>query len=89
MPQDQGQVVARVKGPSGEVFPSLARAIIGMQRDGEVRRAQAVEMLTDMIHAFAVHDGERWTEPPMELALNPLVFEALQYARIRLMPQPA
>ena len=80
-----GQVVARVKGPSGEVFPSLARAIIGMQHDGEVRRAQAVEMLTDMIHAFAVHDAENWVEPPMELALNPLVFEALQYARFRLM----
>lgn len=87
MPQNQ-QVVARVKGPSGEVFPALARAIIGMQHDGEVRRAQAVEMLTDMIHCFAIHDAARWTEPPMELALNPLVFEALQYARIRLM-EPA
>lgn len=80
------RVVARVRGPSGKVFLPLAQAVIEMVRDGEVSRATGVDMLTDMVHQFALHDAERWSEPPMELALNPLVFEALQAARIRLMP---
>lgn len=79
------QVVARVKGPSGEIFPILARSVITMVEAREISAARAVDMLTDLVYCSAVHDAERWAEPPMELALNPLVFEALQQARFRLM----
>jgi len=85
MANSEGQVVARVKGPSGEIFPQLARAVLGMYEDAEICRNRAVSMLTDMVYCFGKNDPLRWKEPPEELAMNPLVFEALQWARIRLM----
>lgn len=74
----------RVRGRSGEVFPPLARAVVEMVEIGEQTRATGLGMLLDMIKQFATRDPEGWREPERSLAEHPLVFEALQRARIEM-----
>lgn len=81
----QERVVARVNGPSGKIFPHFAQAVISLVADGDVTHETGVSMLIDLITQYATSDPDRWHEPPMEIARKPVVFEALQWARLRLM----
>lgn len=79
------RVVAKVKGASGKNFPSFAYAVISLVAEGEVTYETGVSMLTDLITQCALNDPAGWHEPARELAERSVVFEALQWARIRLM----
>ena len=79
------QVVARVKS-SGKNFPSFAYAVISLVEDDKaVSYDTGVSMLTDLVMQYAVNDPDGWYEPARELAERRIVFDALQWARIRLM----
>lgn len=80
------RVVARVKGSSGKNFPSFAAAVISLVEDDRaVTYETGVSMLTDLIIQYAINDPSGWHEPARELAELPIVFDALQWARLRLM----
>lgn len=79
------QVVARVKS-SGKNFPTFAAAVVSLVEDDKaVTYDTGVSMLTDLIVQYSINDPDGWYEPCQSLAMRPIVFDALQWARIRLM----
>lgn len=79
--QNSQPVRARANGRNEKNFISLAQTILDMVADEEVGPAAAVEALTDLFYSSAISDPQGWREPPEKMALNPIVFSALQMAR--------
>lgn len=88
MPERQ-RVVARLHGPSGDNFPTLAEAVLSLIFDGDITPQEGIKMMETIIYCSVVYDPEGWYPPARELALHPVVFEAMQNVTLKIMEEEA